>query len=320
MAAAADLEERKRKLAVYLPFEALETPKWRKKQEVTVAEMITEIMRYNKQWEEVKNTYDEELVEKVRKEFLVQFIFHVNMEEESGFSTFEETENFLTYFYARAGNLQRSLSIKEHESINVRNAYQYLLDKIKTEEQASDYGLIEEGLLQETHRKLMANIVYPIGKTKPGKFSNEPRRNDFNGKRYYYRNPQNMENAVTELVEKYNNYFYLCTKDGLKDFDDFYYLFKTCAWLLFELLDLHPFSDGNGRLCRIFCSYMLSKLNPFPTPVYNVWTDSKKSDYQQALVDARESDTRHPRALTTMIIECNYHGWRKFFEALDEKK
>ena len=35
------------------------------------------------------------LLEKVQKEFLVEFIFLVNMEEESGFSTFEETVSFL---------------------------------------------------------------------------------------------------------------------------------------------------------------------------------------------------------------------------------
>ena len=317
-----DLEERKRKLAIYLPFEALETPTWRKKEEVSVKQMITEIIGYHKIWEEIKSSgnYDEKLVEKVQKEFLVEFIFHVNMEEESGFGTFEETESFLSSFYARGGNLQRFLSIKEQETINLRNAYEYLLEKIKREERASDYGLIEVSLLKETHRILLEDINLPKGYTKPGEFSNEERKTDFDEETYYYPKPEDMEIEVIKLLEKYNNLFDLCTRDGLNEFDDFYYLFKTCAWLLFELLDLHPFCDGNGRLCRILCSYSLSKFSPFPTPVYNVWTDSKKHDYKKALVDTRKSKRRQPTALTTMIIECSYYGWKKFFEALDEKK
>ena len=151
--------------------------------------------------------------------------------------------------------------------------------------------------------------------------STNPRVTEFNGDIYHYPTPEDMESAVSNLLDKYNFLFDSCTKgeSGLKDFDDFYSLFKTCAWLLFELLDLHPFSDGNGRLCRILCSYSLSKLNPFPTPIYNVWTDSSKDDYIKALVEARMSPGRHPCALTTMIIESSYYGWQSFFRALDDE-
>ena len=320
VAGACNLRERKRLLAASLSFEALETPVWRKKDEVSVKDMITRIMEYHKKWQEVKNTYDEELIEKVHSEFLVQFILHVNMEEESGFSTFEETDSFLRSIFSRGINLKRSFSIKEQETINVKNAYQHLLEKVKTEELPRDYGLIEASLLQETHRILMTDIPLPQrDSTKHGEFSNKPRRTEFKGQEYEYKNPPNMEIAVMELLDQCNVMFDRCTKDGLKESDDLYYLFKSCAWMLMELLDLHPFADGNGRLCRILCSYMLSIFTPFPTPVYNVWTDSSKDDYKQALVDARK-DKRHPTALTTMIIECSYHGWSKFFEALDEKK
>ncbi|XP_078349127.1 uncharacterized protein LOC144634056 [Oculina patagonica] len=319
------LEERKRKLAIYLSFDAVENPGWRNSQEVSISKMITQIMRYHKEWEEIKSSagYDEKLVKKVQKEFLVEFIFHVNMEEESGFGTFEETEKFLKSFYARGGNYKRQFSINEQETVNLMSAYEYLLEKIKREERASDYGLIEPYLLKETHRILMKDINLKEGSTKPGEFSNNPRYTDFKGERYHYPHypkPKDMVNAVDSLLDQYNNLFDLCTRDQLKDFDDFSYLFKTCAWLLFELLDLHPFSDGNGRLCRILCSYVLSKFTPFPTPVYNVWTESKKDDYKQALWDTRVSGKRLPTALTTMIIECNYHGWRKFFEALNREK
>ena len=238
------------------------------------------------------------------------------MEEGHGLTTLPETEAFL-----RNCSSRRNFSLKEQETINLRVAYENLLAKINREERASDYGLMEVSLLEETHRLILQDIPLPKGFTKPGRMSNNPRVTEFKGELYHYANPEDMESAVSNLLDKYN---FLCDsythgKGELKDFDDFYSLFKTCAWLLFELLDLHPFSDGNGRLCRILCSYALSKLNPFPTPIYNVWTDSSKHDYIEALVEARKSPGRHPCALTTMMIECSYYGWKRFFKALNEE-
>ena len=253
---------------------------------------------------------------KVKQQFLFSFIYHVNVEEGHGLTTLEETEAFLLNCSSRR-NSASSFSLEEQETINLRAAYENLLAKINKEEQPSDYGLMEVSLLEETHRLILQDIPLPKGFTKPGRMSNNVRVTEFKGELYHYANPEDMESAVSNLLDKYNFLFDSCTKDEgkLEDFDDFYSLFKTCAWLLFELLDLHPFGNGNGRLCRILCSYALSKLNPFPTPVYDVWTESCKDDYRQALVDARKSEGRQPAALTTMIIECTYYGWGKFFEA-----
>ena len=99
-------------------------------------------------------------------------------------------------------------------------------------------------------------------------FSNQRRFTNFEGEWYeypYHPDAEQMENEVTRLLDGCNERFDLCTKHlkhGVKDFDDFYFLFKTCAWLLFELLDLHPFGQGNGRLCRILSSYLLSTFSP----------------------------------------------------------
>ena len=186
---------------------------------------------------------------------------------------------------------------------------------------ASDYGLLEASLLEETHRIILQDIPPPAkDSTKPGEMSNKRRIAEFNGEIYEYQNPGDMKHAVNNLLDKYNLLFDSCTKNELASYDDYYSLFKISAWLLFELLDLHPFSDGNGRLCRILCSYSLSKFTPSPTPVYNVWTSSSKDDYKQALVDTRKLYNRQPRGLATMIIECSCFDWRNFFRELDNKK
>lgn len=307
-------------------FDALENPKWRTKDamcssalkpDTTVEEMISEIMQHHRRWQKAKqeNGYDEKLIEEVYDEFLLDFITHVNREEEHGFSTVEETKSVL-----RSRDLKGVTSIEEIETINLEKAYISLLGKINSEERASDYGLLEASLLKETHKLLLHDVPLPQDYTKPGNMSDKRRMTEFEGEVYEYQMPEDMENAVSNLLDKYNFLFDSYTKVEMKNIDAYYNFFKICAWLLFELLDLHPFSDGNGRLCRILCSYLLSKFTPFPTPIYNVWTSSSYHDFKKALVDARKSDKRRPCALTTMIIECSCCGWRRFFEELDARK
>ena len=310
-----------------ISFDALENPSWhsstRSKETPTktVTEMINCITQYHKRWEKAvaENRYHEDLIKKVKEDFLLEFVFHVNREEGHGIATFKDTEIFLRNCSSeRRMSAGSSFSLEEQETVNLINAYESLLEKIKSEERTSDYGLLEVGLLKETHRLILQNIPQPGGLTKPGEMSNKPRVTEFKGEIYHYANPDDMESTVINLLDKYNFLYDSCIKEkgGPNEDIDVYSLLKTCSWFLFELLDLHPFSDGNGRLCRILSSYCLSKLNPFPTPIYNVWTNSCKGDYIEALVEARKSPDRQPCALTTMIIECSYYGWEKFFKAL----
>ncbi|XP_067042638.1 uncharacterized protein [Acropora muricata] len=307
-----------------IDFDALENPTWRSQEGLscdqgdvkkTVKEMISDIMTFHKRWEEEENNYDQKMVEEVKDKFFLEFITHVNKEEEHGVSTIEETTGVLRH------GLIHSQPIQEQETMNLEKAYDYLLSTIEKEEKRSDYGLLEVSLLQETHRIILKDLPLPTkGSSEPGKLSNLRRITEFKGEIYEYPCPEDMTNAVNKILDKYNSLFDRCTKQRLDEYDNYYNLFKLCAWLLFELLDLHPFSDGNGRLCRILGSYLLSFFSPFPTPIYNVWTQSNKDDYKQALVDARKSKTRHPCALASMIIECNYHGWKNFFGELDERR
>ena len=304
-----------------ISFEALEKPPWRTSPGLSVTNMLKDIMEFHRRWKEAKlcNTFSVHSVENVKFKFLVDFIHHINSEEELGVSTREEIETCLGLPYSELlQNLKWPLSIKEQETVNLKEAYSYVLETVQREESDTNYGLLETSLIKEIHREILKGIPVPHYGTRPGEMSDRPRYCEFNGETYYYQHPDNMKAAVDNLIDHYNELFDFITRNGLTSLDNYYNLFKTCAWLVFELLDLHPFGDGNGRLCRILCSYSLSMFTPFPSPIYNVWTNSSKNDYKEALVEARKSASRRPCALTTMIIECNWHGWRKFFECLDE--
>ena len=309
-------------VASLIDFEAEESPPWREttSEPVSVKEMVQAITEYQVRWRNLKGTISEEIREKVDLCFLGKFLYHINIEEGHGCNTMDGVESCL-----KIGNgitSRRDLSEKERETVNLLEAYDRLLDEVKIVEDSDEenklHGLLEINLVKEIHKCILKDIKFSKYLTKPGEFSKQKRATCFRGEVYEYAKPEDLEPKVQTLIDRYNDLITYCVKEQEDPEDQIYKMFKTCSFLLFELLDLHPFGDGNGRLCRLLCSYALSSVTPFPTPIYNVWSKSKKDDYVQALVDARKSKNRHPTSLTTMIIECNYHGWENFFDELEK--
>lgn len=58
----------------------------------------------------------------------------------------------------------------------------------------------------------------------------------------------------------------------------------------YELVTIHPWVDGNGRMSRLIMNHLQFEYGLVPTKV----NKDDKADYIQALVDAREQDTTEP--------------------------
>ena len=219
----------------------------------------------------------------------VDFYYHCSVGEEHGRQSKEEIERFLEE--ADKDNL----SVEEQETLNLRDAYLYLLSK-------GEDGLLEESMLREVNELILRNLPRHDRCTKAGKYCNNPRLTQFQGETYYYQQPEDMQEAVCTLLDRYNS---LITQslNETNESDRLLSILKSAAWLVFELLDLHPFSDGNGRLCRLLCSYVLSTCTPFPYPS----PISGKYDVH-ALIAARKLGCLHE--LTNVIIESNLTSWR----------
>ena len=136
------------------------------------------------------------MVEEVKDKLFLEFITHVNKEEEHGVSTIEETTSVLRH------GLIHSQCIQEQETINLEKAYDYLLSTIEKEE-TSDYGLLEVSLLQEIHRIILKDLPLPTkGSSEPGKLSNARRITEFKGEIYEYQCPEDMTYLVNKLLDK----------------------------------------------------------------------------------------------------------------------
>lgn len=62
--------------------------------------------------------------------------------------------------------------------------------------------------------------------------------------------------------------------------------YELSFWAHYELVTIHPWADGNGRMARLLMNLLQMEQNVLPVKV----TSSDKADYIQALIDTREAD------------------------------
>ena len=197
----------------------------------------------------------------------------------------------------------RCLEAREDTGADLAAAWQYLLNRVCLEERCTDWGLLEAGLVCDTHRELFRTMLFPPGNTPPGRVSDRPRYVDVTGrKRHWYPTPSDMNAALITLLDAYNTRYE--SHRGAYDLT----LFRTCAWFFCRFPALHPFGDGNGRLCHILCSYAMAEYQPFPMPV------CEEDDYLTLLLEAQA--TRDIDPLVTCVACSTCRAWEWFFRAL----
>ena len=100
------------------------------------------------------------------------------------------------------------------------------------------------------------------------------------------------------------------------------YLIKCAAWLLFKFVDAHPFSDGNGRMCRLLANYVLTLITPFPVALYHTGCSNRsgRQDYIDAIVECRDDPEQRPCKLATLLVEGAWRGWTCLFQNLERNE
>ena len=140
--------------------------------------------------------------------------------------------------------------------------------------------------------------------------------------RYVYPCHDLVENLLYTVIDHHNLHMEALKKkveDGnMTTLEKVLYVIKCAAWLLFNFVYVHPFGNGNGRLCRLMANYVLSLIAPFPISVYCDRPSKRgRDDYLQAIVTCRKNPREGPRQLATMLLEGVWEGWKSFFENIN---
>ena len=92
----------------------------------------------------------------------------------------------------------------------------------------------------------------------------------------YQKVPAKLEAFCQQLNERRKN---LNPKDIVS-------VYKLSFWAHYELVTIHPWADGNGRMSRLLMNLLQWEFNLIPSKVLK----EDKAEYIQALIDSREKD------------------------------
>mmetsp|Transcript_17273 Transcript_17273/g.47882 ORF Transcript_17273/g.47882 Transcript_17273/m.47882 type:complete len:294 (+) Transcript_17273:362-1243(+) len=146
--------------------------------------------------------------------------------------------------------------------------------------------------IREAHRLLMEGAQGLTG----GKYRET---GCHSGTGYVYAPPSAIPGGVESVIALYNSQSATATTVAAAA--------QAAATLMYEMVTLHPFEDGNGRLCRLLATYSLCGLgHPFPVSMHNGHKRARKH-FSQVLLHA---DHHHNTSrLTAYVLECVAYKW-----------
>ncbi|KAK3102289.1 hypothetical protein FSP39_010250 [Pinctada imbricata] len=251
---------------------------------------------------------------------------------------FEELKSTNTIGIVR--NIHPSNESRREATVNVFRAYEWIKELMKDlsdEEKNSLARHLVTRHLVELHEKLMEGIFIPRFGLRPGEFTTDHRGIEPEPDKFIpyhkFETKAEVQNAVDRFLHNYNEAIAEIKK--MKDTKErIEAVFKCAAKLIFGVGLIHPFIDGNGRTSRLLCFYCLSLIAPFPTPVYGVYSPSSGKEFGDSLMEARGGDNSgeetlekllkkareaKPSKLCAILIEANWHMWKKFLSDLKIK-
>ena len=129
---------------------------------------------------------------------------------------------------------------------------------------------------------------------------------------YVFPNPFSLEQLLHEVVDLHNEHmqFYYNNMIVKTPKEKLIYIIKCAAWLFCRAISVHPFGDGNGRLCRLLANDVLMELTPFPVLLYNVGNVTQ-DHYFNAIIQC-QNNNMPPYNISAILIDGLWCGWNDY--------
>lgn len=186
-------------------------------------------------------------------EFGVLFSFHSNRIEGTNTTlTLNDTKKILSNTYNFKQVMDSNKKREINETINHQNAFKYIFEILDKENDIIS-------IILSLHNIIGEKVIIDAGKYK----TNDNYLINSNGNVINFTRPIRVSAKMDEMKEKYYNEWQNLT------------VFERAIMLHMAIINIHPFSDGNGRVARLIMNYELIK-NNYPPVIIN---ESQKLSY-----------------------------------------
>lgn len=175
----------------------------------------------------------------------------------------------------------------ERKVYNLNKAFDYLFPKPLQSYRPIEKIFCLEGICK-LHSIVMDGLI-----DNPGTYRTKDASPS--GHLYFYKSPYKIESSLDSLC---NSVLYLLGKDN-----DVKELVQIGGDFLGDFLDIHPFSNGNGRMGRLLLSYIMFKISMVPLPLNVHGIKPSREIYLNILEQSRELSIPNYSTLQLMVLE-----------------
>lgn len=211
---------------------------------------------------EMKERYEREGLAESERPFCESFargmavdhIYHTNVCESIGTQTYGDTQSAVDDFFA-TNDEGESTSTSVKETKNMCRALERM-HGFHTKMDGS--GLLTVCQLLDVHKIVLEGLHRNAGKLRDTVVRTETPEEGI----HYYPRPELVEELLYSVIDRHNAHMEALekkVKDGhMTAVKKVLYVVKCAAWLLYNFVHVvHPFVDGNGRMCRLMANYVL---------------------------------------------------------------
>lgn len=236
---------------------------------------------------------------------VASWIYHTNQIEHAGLATEGDTEALLF------GKRQSVNSREDKEVLQTLSLLKKTYDISNHFSTNKDLFHIDSNVLKSWHQVLFDGIF-----SDAGEFRVDGRQSTTTeGDRHVFPHHALVKKSISNLCVILNN----CRREMITKYQDTHnrvlYSFALAAFAQFHFVDIHPFTDGNGRMCRFLSKRFLDWVCPVPFPQF-----VSRTLYLKALDDCRKELPKNaPKPLLILLLDTAIEHYQYLLKLITQK-